>query len=1062
MTVIASSPVPAAHDQLAHTVIRASAGSGKTFQLTNRYLQLVAAKSEPAAIFASTFTRLAAGQIRDRILLRLANAAVDENHRRELAQHIAMPSLSRQAVIDLLASLTHRIHQLQVRTIDSFFASIVKSFAIELNVPLGAQIVDESQAIALRSDAIRLVFDENEPQRLVELLRWLTQGASDRAITRTIDRVVNDLYAIYREAPPQAWECVPHVDGRLPPAQLVAAIERLTNTPCTGSAQLVKTHRQDCENARSWIWPAFLAVGLAKPIARGQTIFNRQPIDPELVTAYMPLVRHAIAELVGRVREQTIATRELLSLFHAQYEKVKRRRRALTFDDLTQTVSQARRLGAYDDIGFRLDARIRHILLDEFQDTSIAQWRALEPIVSEIASVAPPERTFFCVGDVKQSIYGWRDAAPEVLEQLPQLFAGPDGSSAMNLRDLARSYRSSPIIIDVVNRTFQHLGGNPAVADYPDAVSLWSHGFVRHETEKVELPGYAELRLCRRAAEGQDAAKIRLREAAELAAQLHHRQPGISIAILTRTNDAVRRLLYELGPTRLNVPSSGRGGGPATDAAPVNVILDLLKLADHPDDTIAAFNVAGSPIGPLVGLDRHDNPHQRHAVGRDVRRRLVDHGYARCITDWVRRFASSCDARELRRLRQMIELADNHDRNPTLRTLDFIRIVEQTKIADAQPAPIQAMTVHQSKGLEFDAVILAELEGLLTGNTQPPVVFERHDEIGPISRISRYINEDVLDLVPELEPLFEQHRRRCVRESLSLLYVAMTRAIHALYLVLDPPELNMDGAVSRRNLKSLSGVVRHALAPNAIEPAQTHFTLGEPRWIDLFERKVQTAPAPPPNLDDLIALAPSNATASPRRGWSHAPASRPHAEHSLSRELRLHDPASRDRGIALHAMFEQIEWLDDFAMADSELARIAHIKTPRRPQSWIREQVSAFRRMRGNPRIREALSRASAQTNHAHLYREHPFARLIDGRLQTGFIDRLIVEDNDAGRPLAATIVDFKTDEVTDATGAAQCAERHRPQLEAYRAAVSALFKIDPAAVTMRLLFVEPGLVIDL
>ena len=90
-------PITIEPSRFLHTSIRASAGSGKTFQLTNRYLQLVAAGTEPSSILASTFTRLAAGQIRDRILMRLADAADDAKKRRELANHLGVKSLSRDS-----------------------------------------------------------------------------------------------------------------------------------------------------------------------------------------------------------------------------------------------------------------------------------------------------------------------------------------------------------------------------------------------------------------------------------------------------------------------------------------------------------------------------------------------------------------------------------------------------------------------------------------------------------------------------------------------------------------------------------------------------------------------------------------------------------------------------------------------------------------------------------------------------------------------------------------------------------------------------------------------------
>jgi ATP-dependent exoDNAse (exonuclease V) beta subunit len=1068
VTVADVKPAPAQSAALDHTSIAASAGSGKTFQLTTRYLQLIVNGADPATIFASTFTRLAAGQIRDRILSRLAAAAGDDIERIELAHELGLDALPRSAILDLLAGLVRRMHLMQVRTLDSFFASVVRSFAIELNMPLAVEVVDDTQASAMRREAMRLMLDEHQPQALVELLRLLVRGASERNITGTIDRVVSDLYGLYLEAPPEAWECVPQPPGRLSFSHLAEAIAALEacevpNDPKHLYAAWVKDRR----HARGHDWSLFLGTGIARCVIEGRTTYRQAAIEAPLLEVYEPLVKHAIAELVGRVRDQTIATRDLLGAFDRQYERIKRRRRAVTFGDLALAVGRAKSLGTFDDIGFRLDAKLRHVLLDEFQDTSIPQWRALEPVIGEVISVRPPERTFFCVGDVKQSIYNWRDAAPEVLEQLPRLLSGADGSSAITQRQLWKSHRSSPVIMEAVNRVFEHLAGNPALEGNEDAAEAWSRSFRHHETEKRELPGCAELRLCRRAAANENAGHVRLRQAAELAAELHGRNRSISIALLTRINESVRRLAYEFGPTRLNLPAGTRGGGPLTDAAPVNVILDLLQLADHPDDTIAAFHVVSSPAGAMVGLERHEDARQRRRVARQIRARLLDDGYGRTIGTWVANLAGSCDARELRRLRHLVELADQHDLHPSHRTRDFIAQVEEQKVADAHPAPIQVMTIHQSKGLEFDAVILPDLEGRLAGNRPPVAAFERAGQTGtgPITRICRSMRSDLVDLVPDLKPLFERQRRRCVRESLSLLYVAMTRAKGGLYILLDPPAINCDGSPSRHSVKTLGGVAKGALAPAALEPDTIAFSIGEPSWTQTLPIEAGPPIDEAPQLEriDLAGGVEAVQRGSPRGLAGRAPSRAQRG--TLAAELHQPDLEARLRGSATHTLFQQIEWLEEFSVPDAALAAIVRRAAPRRDQAWAAKQVAAFRRMLDSPAVRQALSRGARPASSLRVFREHPFATLVDGRVQTGLIDRLVVELDSAapaGRPLRAMVIDFKTDQIgSSADAVAAHVEAYRPQMEAYQAAAADLLGINRDSVMMQLLFCAVGIVAD-
>ncbi len=398
--------------QLDHVRILASAGSGKTYQIITRYLRLLREDRPVSSILATTFTRAAAGDIRRKLLHTVAEAAANEQAREELAERLKASTLTSEQSLDLLFQLTDNLHRLQVRTLDSFNGSIVRSFALELGIAPGSDIVDEDQIAHLRADAIRLMLDERDPQKLVDLLRLLTQGASDRSVMAAIDRTLRPLYDLFREADYAAWECVGTLPGKLTPPKLVEAIEALERYEIAETdKRLHKAWHTDLGQARAHDWPRFIKSGIAAKVANDELTFYKKELDPQLVSVYRPLTDHAKAVLVGRLHDETVASRELLSLFHNYYEQVKHRAGAMTFDDVTTAMRRADDIGTMDAICFRLDATLHHLLLDEFQDTSISQWRGLEPIAREMVSWEPPERTFLCVGDVKQSIYGWRDAA---------------------------------------------------------------------------------------------------------------------------------------------------------------------------------------------------------------------------------------------------------------------------------------------------------------------------------------------------------------------------------------------------------------------------------------------------------------------------------------------------------------------------------------------------------------------------------------------------------------------------------------------------------------------------
>ncbi|MHC5003213.1 MAG: UvrD-helicase domain-containing protein, partial [Planctomycetota bacterium] len=697
---------------LPHERILASAGSGKTYQLASRYVRLLAAGASPASILASTFTRTAAAEIRDRVLLRLAEAADDEGACRRLADELGAPELTTAALHAMLLDVAREIHRLEIGTLDAYFASVAGSAALELGIPAGCRIVEETEAAALRAEAIRRVLGGQDVDALVELLRQLTQGGSERSVVRPIDQAIGELYTLYRQADASAWTWLEVPPGRLDDGAVDAAVARLAACPTPANGHHRRAFAVDLDQARRSDWEAFLSAGIAATITAGRAAFHRAPIDEDLAAAYRPLTRHATAVIAGRLRRRTEAARELLRRYDEAYAQIKRERRTMTFDDLAALAERVAETGGAGDAG-RRNPPLAHALLDEFQDTSVPQWRALLPLLQRI--VASPEGSVFVVGDLKQSIYGWRDATPEILEELPELLLGEGAAAEAGLvdRTLSLTRRSAPPVIRAVNAVFGSLDGNAALTDDRPAADQWSHAFAPHETVRTDLPGYVELR----AVDGED--RDRTDAAARLAAALHRAAPGRRIGVLTRTRREASALLY--GLWRESVPASGLGGGSLTEAPAVNAVLDLLTLADHPDDTAAAFHVAGTPLGGVVGAGRElASARQRagrHALARRVRRTVMEQGYAGAIAGWLPGLAPAVDGRELQRLVQLVDLAGAFDERGGGRCGDLVRLVEAKDVAEESDAPVQVMTVHKSKGLEFDLVILPELEASLSGRS---------------------------------------------------------------------------------------------------------------------------------------------------------------------------------------------------------------------------------------------------------------------------------------------------------------------------------------------------------
>ncbi|MCA8982015.1 MAG: UvrD-helicase domain-containing protein, partial [Planctomycetes bacterium] len=411
-----------------HELFLASAGTGKTFQLTNHFLRLLFDGVPPERILATTFTRKAAGEILDRVLERLVEGARGGDGLAQLAHFVARPGLSAGECVRLLGGLTRAIDRFQVRTIDAFFVQLANLFALDLELPPDWSIVDEREDLELRDEAVASVLGDGDKAERLELLRGLRAGA---APSRVHDEVLSQLDEgrdLYLESSEEAWSRVRSV-GKLEPKALDAALGNLR------SAELPRKKNGDpdtrFEKALAAVlnavanedWSVLVDKGLGRAVLDCSCAYYGIPFSDSLVESLTPVVAHAVGHLVEEIAQRNAALCELLRRFEERYQQLKRSRGAYRFDDLPLALAgsaqannplEEREL----DLWFRLDGRLDHLLLDEFQDTAPLQWRILAPVAEEVLADGTGERSFFCVGDTKQSIYGWRKAEPRLLAGL--------------------------------------------------------------------------------------------------------------------------------------------------------------------------------------------------------------------------------------------------------------------------------------------------------------------------------------------------------------------------------------------------------------------------------------------------------------------------------------------------------------------------------------------------------------------------------------------------------------------------------------------------------------------
>ncbi|HSQ54780.1 MAG TPA: UvrD-helicase domain-containing protein, partial [Gemmata sp.] len=666
----------------------------------------------PSQIWAATFTRKAAGEILDRVLERLIAAAGSDAKAKELAVQIGCPDVSQTNCTRLLRELLGSLHRLRIGTLDSLFLKLAGAFGLECGLPPGWSICDEVEDQAANEMALDAVLagDRDRQTWLAERYERLTHGEARRGVRSDLLGRIANWYAAYRTVPKEGWQT------QSPPRPLESLDDLLEALEAAGSGcdKRMKTAcEKDCILAREPRWDEFFTKGLGPKIYSGEKPeYNRKPIPQVLIDLYRRILPIARFNVLDELAAETAALWEFLHEFDRHREGARRGTGALRFDDVTLALAEHL---APESAGFqfRLDGGIGHLLIDEFQDTSTAQWRVLRKLAEERLREGG---TFFAVGDVKQAIYGWRGGRVELLQRLPEDLGG------LPTDQMDESRRSAPEIVDVVNTVFENVIAAVDGEWWEDRGRPWNKDFRHHTTFEKERKGYVQIETGPAQAEGEGIAAVRTRHYAWVAGRikkLMEVKPTATIGVLCRTNSAVGHLLFDL--RQLGVEASEEGENPITDSPAVELILSMLTLADHPGDRVAAFHLAHSPLAErLVESGFQDNETAEFASR--LRRSLVEDGYAAVVAHWAHELAKCCPAADRLRLRQLVELADAHQARATLRPAEFVAWVRKQRISAPSASRLRVLTLHKAKGLEFDAVVLPQLDVPLKGRPADFVV----------------------------------------------------------------------------------------------------------------------------------------------------------------------------------------------------------------------------------------------------------------------------------------------------------------------------------------------------
>ncbi len=720
--------------------LKASAGSGKTFALSVRFLALLFKGANPSEILTLTFTKKATAEMKERILdylkiLQKENLEDEkeksQNILKELEEKYRLnPSFVQNRAQEIYQRFLNA--EIRISTIDAFFQSILRKFCWFVGLSANFEVNEDTKAYQQQLNESFLSALNNK--QLNELSVFITQCLSydsytSDSILERLRFLKNKLYLFDPNKKDLAFDEEGFLEKLRSLNQQIQNIETASNE----AKKAIK-----CDDFRG-----FLNSSLTWLKKKGEYRYFKKFKDE------IPTLESECEEIENDLKRYYEARESALfkkfPKFIQLYDKATSKIQALDFDAIKDKVHAL--LNGYEEMPaeffyFRLDSRIAHILIDEFQDTSLNDYKILAPFIDEIKAgigQAKWQRSVFFVGDVKQSIYGFRGSFSSLFESVSKDFYHDN---------LEFNHRSSPLIINYVNTIFKKAYQNSSTAyleqKYPKASS-----------NKHARDGYVKVSLV--ADERELLLEQILQEAKNL---LEHRIDPKDIAILCTRNEDALEIKDYLQKNLSEIRPSTESSAKLSQFVESKIIKNALEyaLAEEPYKPFykhSVLKLAGYLHDDAIALAGF-NPKKESVAGFVWKVMESFELYTEC--------AQIC-----------LELAVGcEDAN------EFLKKLEAKEIASFKAEGAQIMTIHKSKGMQFPYVIVCERLGKPKTNNSNQFL-EEYSGTELLRLYYRMKNREVVD--KDYARALDKEEAAKNHEETNVYYVAFTRAELGLIVV---------------------------------------------------------------------------------------------------------------------------------------------------------------------------------------------------------------------------------------------------------------------------------------
>lgn len=1021
-------------------LVSASAGSGKTGVLVQRLSDLVTKDHIGLdEILAMTFSEDAANEMKKRLSGEIST----------LVQNETDPSMKA-----FLSQQLSKLPSSHISTIHSFCYSIIKEnyYLLGLSLDRVSHLCEPSTQTIFQNQALQIVLETQQKQcddSFVRLCSLLSSRPEDmHSLEDTILKVANMANS---QANPQAWLTLAKQNYQVESfsssqvyqvfkdywhsqiimyLQAFYDIETLFYEHWPNEEKRFATFMKKKEQANliqpnaSFHEVRFQVMACARlplptsPDASNENYKQYREIIQKIEDLFLSVPEsETMASMIQSIQPLVEKLIECVEQFFEEYEAIKSKEACIDFSDMEHFALEI--LHQFPEVQNRYRQQFKQIMVDEFQDSNDVQ--------DELVHLICQPNNVFRVGDVKQSIYGFRHALPSIMQSYKEKEDHLNTVIRFN-----KNYRSDATIVEFNNVLYEILMNIDGFNSLPfkqedlSAIGMDSQKennspIVFHALNPETIRTYEDERIKKDEYKASYIAHLVLEQ------KRLGKYDFKDMAVLVRSNAKMEILKQTF--ERLNIPYYMNQKTGFYSSRSIQILMSTLNCMIHPHDDIdfvamltsSYFNFTSEQLAQLA-LQR-EKKESYYSVCSRVMPKLLDYfdqlrfsklSLSEMITELFKwnNFYDSCSLQDQTNCDLFFQLAIDHETNVSLQIDSFLTKLKQTSTEEtAQTSTIgkgenvvRFMSIHNSKGLEFPVVFLWSTSLMSKKEASDFVICDNELGLG-----LKFMDESTRQVLPTYQRLAIEHKqnRDEIEEEIRILYVATTRAKKEMHIVdFLNPKLDIEHSINYSKINDRKGTTSWILQSLASQGYDHLFQIQhvDVMWQNMALQKPQTQPS------QVLRYPKTNLI-------TYVSPSRKEHTHFEARPLNLNLKDLTQKGKTLHKLVELLplsEWNEELIYQTAQKYQL-------QVTSSMIHQLLVLNQ---NPLFQTCLKQ--------QVYREYPFIVQTEKEVLHGFMDFLAIEDK-------ITLIDFKSDtRITEQ----DLLERYTSQIKAYEIALAQLFPL--------------------